>query len=703
MPSTAACMARLIHLSSGWTSFGSRLRLPRMLLPGLCLAIIVTLCGVAKASSGDVTLTNDSIQLSLGVTSQGVPVIQDAKRVSTGDPVFTDLGLPGGLSAWAPADLIVNQKAKPSTATWELSDSDSFHVAKATRGLGRGVQITWVVELAKRCSLIRLHVILTNAGNASESVDWFPGWNAQWQLPGTPTSVRWWDALTFETHEKNLASNDSVNFSNHSYSAADGGTNPFWVIKGPWGDTYFGIGWSGGWQANLSFSDGQLGFTVMLPQTETQLVLKPGEAIQGPGLEIVPVRETSEYGARRSWMKSRAELAKGPAASFPLTYNHWYAIKTDVDVPFLNNQTAALTTYGFDNFVIDAGWYDDAGDWDSDGAKFQPGELEGLMQTLKASGHVSGLWSAPQWVSTSIKHVQGKLEQPAIFSRFLQADLLDLWHSHYADLVVKHVQDLRSRFAINYWKYDQPIFIDKSKAGAMRNVIAFQEGLKAVRAANPDLAIENCEDGGHLINEFTLLNTQFSWLEDDGDTGLAGARNNIRTALGALDFVFPWSALRFTSLFDQMDQTDDELTRYYCRSAMMGVWGISSDLSKVSPNQQAIVLGEIQNYRRLNEIKKEVSYELRQPVSGIDSAGATFYGRQGKRAAVLCFRWGAQGAFTSQTSLAGLDPSQSYQVTDVDTGLSNVSSGQDLVKIGLSMPFSPTRMSGLVFIDPVAK
>src|SRR5581483_3686974 len=109
--------------------------------------------------------------------------------------------------------------------------------------------------------------------------------------------------------------------------------------------------------------------------------------------------------------------------------------------------------------------------------------------------------------------------------------------------------------------------------------------LRAVRQANPDLFIENCQSGGRMINEFTLLLTQTSWLKDDNQVGLEHARANISTALGAMQFVFPWAALRFIYNLDQLNPDDDELTRLYCRSAMAGVWGTSTDLSQISQRQ----------------------------------------------------------------------------------------------------------------------
>jgi hypothetical protein len=647
-----------------------------------------------------IQLANDTIQLNLGVSSAGVPVIESAQKIETGDSLFSDAGEPSGLSGWFPHGLVPNAKASVTSALWTASESNDFLVAQASLNLAKGLTATWVVELARTGSLFRMHVMLVNNGPKKQSIASYPVWNASWTLPAGPGTLRWWDALTFNPHQQPLASSGAIDLGSQVYSSPENGTNPFWVVQGSSGNMYFALGWSGGWQATINSNQNVLGFSVQLPPSETQLVLKPGEQIDGPFLEITPTSHTAEGPSRRFWMTERAALAKGPAPAIPLTYNSWYVVKKNVDGDFLSNQLSAMDAYGFDDLVVDAGWYDNPGDWQPAAAKFKPGEMESLLKSVKMAGHKAGVWSAPQFVS-STKPAAGKIENPPFFSLFLQAYLLDLWNSNYADLVTAHVEQLRTQFSIDYWKYDQPIFVDQSRAGPMKNAIAFQEALKSVRVANTDLTIENCMDGGQMINEVTLLNTQLSWLEDGGNNGLAAAQTNLQTVLGALEFIFPWSAYRFTNLFEQMDQTNDELTKYYCRSAMMGVWGISSNLTLIGDHQQSVIVSEIQNYRRLNEIKLDALYELQQPVKASNTAGATFYAKFGKMAAVLLFRWNGQGALTQQVALNELDPKQSYEVTDIDTGIKTQMAGADLSTNGLTVAFDSTRQSALVFIDPI--
>jgi hypothetical protein len=67
----------------------------------------------------------------------------------------------------------------------------------------------------------------------------------------------------------------------------------------------------------------------------------------------------------------------------------------------------------------------------------------------------------------------------------------------------------------------------------------------------------------------------------------------------------------------------------------------------------------------------------------------------------LLFRWNGQGALTQQVALAELDPKQSYEVTDIDTGVKTQMAGADLNANGLTVAFDSARQSALVFIDPL--
>lgn len=650
-------------------------------------------------------LSNDTLSLRLNVTPEGIPVIDEAVWKATGQPVFQDMGTPDGLSAWVPSGLIPAAQTAPPA--WVITQGDDLTSAEATCELSNKILITWIVELPNRGQLFRVHIRLTNGGKKAQVVDSFPAWSANWNVAGQSQWARWWKSLEYNRVEQALTATSQIRFGSrlHSSDVVADGVNPYWVVGGPDRRIYFGLQWCGGWSARLQGLDNGFTFSVGLPSEETQLVLKRGETIEGPALLVTPMPASDDLSGRSTWMNQRYSLGRilysGPSVSFPLTYNHWYAARADVDEDFLNRQIAAMSPYSFDAFVIDAGWFAE-GRWKPDSAKFQPDEFVAMLASLKENGIRPGLWSTPQYVSEDDDESALTIEQPPVASNFLSGYLVDMSQPEFQGYLADHVQILRNKYSIDYWKYDQPLFTDQSRAGAMKNVIGFQNAMKAVRNANPDLMIENCLNGGRMINEFTLLTTQPTWLKDLG-AKVPDPRGNISVSLNALDFVFPWAALRFTINLDRMDQDDDEALRLYCRSAMAGIWGFSTDLSKISDRQQGIVLKEIENYRQLNHLKFSCQYDLQLPSDTADVAGVTFYSRRRFNAGVLLYRWQRDGAFDQRVSLSRLKSGVTYHVVDADTGTDIIASGSDLISNGVTVPFSAERQSALVFIEPVVQ
>jgi hypothetical protein len=651
-------------------------------------------------------ISNGTLRLKLNVSREGVPVVEEAVWVASGRTVFRDLGTPNGLSAWVPESLI--PIAQTATPTWNISETDDFTTAEATCELASKLLMTWIVELPKEGQLFRLHVRLTNTGKRPQVVESFPSWLASWNVAGQSQWTRWWKSLEYSAVEQELTATNRIRLGSRLYSSdnENDGVNPYWIVGGPDSRIYFGLQWCGGWTARLQGVDDGFKFSVSLPPEETQLVLSRGEMIEGPALLVTPMSASDDISDRGLWMRQRYELGKtmypGPPLSIPLTYNHWYAIRRQVDNTFLNRQIAAMQPYSFDAFVIDAGWYTD-GRWKPDPSKFQPNEFVDMMHSLRAAGVKPGLWSAPQYVSLDKNESALAIEDPPVISNFLGGYLVDMSQPDFPGYLTDHVRVLRNQYSMDYWKYDQSLFAPQSRAGVMKNVIGFHDAMQSVRRDNPDLIIENCLYGGRMINDFTLLATQTSWLSDLGSSGNPDPRGNISVALNAMDFIFPWAALCFTINLDRIEQNDDETLRLYCRSAMAGMWGISSDLSKISERQQGVIVNEIANYRRLNLLKSACLYDLQEPDETADVAGVTFYSRRRFHAGVLLYRWQHDGTFDQHVAFSKLNASVTYRVTDVDTGTEITASGSDLISHGITVPFSALRLSALLFIDPVTQ
>jgi len=211
--------------------------------------------------------------------------------------------------------------------------------------------------------------------------------------------------------------------------------------------------------------------------------------------------------------------------------------------------------------------------------------------------------------------------------------------------------------------------------------------------------MENCQRGGRLINEFTVLMTQNQWIRDGGNTGPEHARSNFREALGALEFMPPWTVNRWTNNPDRNDPEDDEFTRMYCRSAMAGTWGLVADLAKITERQRNIILSEVRHYRRLNALKNDCRYEILYPQARAAAAGIVYYNAAGTQAGVLLLRWNRAGAFEFPMLLGGLRNEGRYCVEDIDQGESSMSSATALRHPGVIVPFSEGRNSALLFVS----
>ena len=609
------------------------------------------------------------------------------------------------LTAWLPEDLVPEHGTKTA---WCTVAHPVFNRAAASMRLNEGITATWVVDLAEEGALLRMQVRLTNGGDEPRAIPWFPVWTAAWKMPGRDERICWWKSLSFTPNKEQLGKESRADLKSlvHSSDEDDHGVNPYWVTAGEDGQAYFSLDWCGGWRAALRGLKDGLAFRVTLPEEETQLVLEPDEEIAGPVLGVVFTREPDEAKSRAEWNRQRAVLAGrlygGPAPSYPFTWNHWYSVRFSVDGAFLNRQVAALAPYDFDYFIVDAGWYEACGKWDPDPAKFMPGQFEGAMKAVRDGGAKPGIWTCPQFVQAPEDALPPEVDRPGFYRSFIDGHLLDMAGMDFTQYLLDHVAKIRSEYCVDWWKYDQDFFTENdTRHGRMKNVVALQEALLAVRKAHPDLYVENCQSGGRMIDELTVLMTQGQWIRDGGGTGADHARSNLRESLDALEFLPPWTVIRWINRPDEADPNDDEFTKRYCRSAMPGVWGMAADLPKIGERQRNVIVKEVVNYRCLNALKTDNLYDLYPCRGRAPAAGVVFFTADGTHAGILLLRWDAEGAFSFPVNLIKLDPVLEYRVEHVDRAGIATRTGRDLAKEGLPVSFTDQQQSALVFVSAI--
>ena len=293
-----------------------------------------------------------------------------------------------------------------------------------------------------------------------------------------------------------------------------------------------------------------------------------------------------------------------------------------------------------------------------------------------------------------------EVDEPHYYRKFMNAYALDLAGSNFEMILTEHISSLKKQFDIDWWKYDQELFGDSSRQGKMRNIIALERSLTNVRQSFPDLSIENCMSGGRMINEFTDQISQIHWIRDGGSTGLKHARSNIREALGALQFLHPSKVQRWTNRPDEINTKDEELLKMYCRSATIGVWGISADMNKINDSQREVILSEINNYRRMNRLKSDLLYDIIYPAKSNDIAGIIYYDQEKNNAAVLLFRWDKSGIVSNNLKIELLEDA-TYKIISIDTEDELITTGKDLNSNGLESILDKGQLSALYFLEKI--
>jgi len=651
-------------------------------------------------------LNNETVNLILGHTPHGAPRLVSCRWVESGEILFSDIETEADLGNWVPGSL----KSKPVKINgWRHIDDNTFLRAESECELSEGIVMTWVAELDRKSSLIRLSVRAENRGNKPVKADWFPAWSATWSLAGKADTLHYWESLSFTPIKVPLRYDVITTLSSklHSSDVTEDGKNPYWFITSGKARMYFGLEWCGGWKAEFSGIPGGVHFHVFLPDDETQLTLASGESITGPALMVAPVLSTDEAAGRAEWMKLRKSLAariygvSGP--SFPFTWNHWYTVRFEIDEKYLARQIGAMDPYGFDYFIVDAGWYKACGDWTPHPEKFSSGVFEELLKQVQKKRVRTGIWSCPQFVDPDIKTPPNLVidDRPGFHRTFIDGMLIDYVRSDFDTYLLQHIRELRRSYHIDWWKYDQNFFTAETRNGQMKNVVALQKALTTVRKAFPDLYIESCQSGGRMLNEFTVLSSQTQWIRDGGHTGIAHARSNFAEATQALGFLPPWAVLRWINRPNENDQDNDEFTRMYCRSAMAGVWGLVADLPLIGDRQRSVILKEVERYRRLNALKYDCLYDIFYPTTGVPAAGIIFYNADRTRAGLLFLRWDAENDFEFPIALDRIHSQKDYRVEFVDSGNVHIVPGYKLQGKGLILPFAKTCMSLLVFVEAI--
>jgi alpha-galactosidase len=347
-----------------------------------------------------------------------------------------------------------------------------------------------------------------------------------------------------------------------------------------------------------------------------------------------------------------------PDPLFPrLHYNTWYSLGLSVDEASCLRQLRAAADLGLETFHLDAGWYREVGDWHPDPARFPHG-LQPLVREAKRRGMRFGLWVAftqiseemlrkhPDWITTPGQSIEPNRPFP------FRTLTICLGNPVARDWVQRELERVVEEYEVDLLEYDQPIIEDctvpdhghQAGDGGYAATMGFYEICEGLRRKFPHLLIENCMDGGHIMDFGVARLTHFTSLTDYCDA--------LRSRITLYGATYPFPAYACEGYMEGDAAVPAE---FLFRSFMPGLWSNSADLAAWDAPTREVARRHIALYKQLRPLIRDgdVYHILPQP-TGRDWDGIEYYDPERGQGVAFIFRPRSPDA-RRRIRLAGLE------------------------------------------------
>ena len=307
---------------------------------------------------------------------------------------------------------------------------------------------------------------------------------------------------------------------------------PFWNLQYRDSGVITAVGWTGQWQAAFDRSPAGPG-TVGIGLEQLRTVLHAGEAIRTPRILIMPwkgSRADAQIRFRRLMFDHFAPRVGGKLPLLPVALQTFDRYNARPEWATESGQLVYVRTaadLGFDTVWLDAAWFpggfpNGVGSWRTDETRFPRG-LKPVSETVHAHRMRFVLWfepervapgsdiarEHPEWVSGGANGGLFRLHDPE--ARRWLTDLLNRRIGEYG------VDVYRNDFNIDplqYWRAeDAP---DRQGMTEIRYVEGLYALWDSLRAAHPDLLIDNCASGGRRLDLEMIMRSVPLWRSDTG-------------------------------------------------------------------------------------------------------------------------------------------------------------------------------------------
>lgn len=498
-----------------------------------------------------------------------------------------------------------------------------------------------------------------------------------------------------------------------------------WILFGA-------LEWSGNWK--LSFETdiaGALSIVGGMSDFDFEHRLEPGASFTTPAAAVGVVQGGPDDASRamHRFIRRHVGPRRKSEDTLPVIYEGWVTtFGRDITAERLVRDAELVAGIGVELFIVTAGWYTSIedtfdfitreGDWRPRPEAF-PNGLEEVAAAVRKQGMRFGLWWEPESVSVDselfrahpdwVYQFEPRGPRPTRHGQLV----LNLGRNDVYDYVRDDIFRLVEQYELDYFRTDMNQSLrelgDPSGCSgpgrdlAWRHVTNYYRILDEVRAAFPDLIIENCAGGGGRIDLGTLRRTHTTWISDNVNQLV-----RLGMFMSATSFLPPtvcenWLVYSVEHPPDEPPFGKAEWPRpdldFQFRVCMMGHMGIGADLRYTPGDWKHRASHHIARYKELRRtIQHGDLYRLTPPPprdgSGEWAAAVIVAGDQGE-AVAFCYRLASEEPSFILRWL-GLDRGRDYEIEVDGESERRRMKGAELSDVGLQVVVPERHSSALL-------
>jgi alpha-galactosidase len=443
----------------------------------------------------------------------------------------------------------------------------------------------------------------------------------------------------------------------------------------------------------------------MRPDFGGPLELSPGESFALPAVAFTATGGDLDDGANQLHRYQRRFVAPRTKTNDPLLFqfNSWYPFPGKLHVDDLKRCADVAARLGAEAFVMDAGWFSsrnwsrELGDWMPNSQEFPHG-IQELAQYVRSKGMRFGMWveienlgvdsamfrAHPDWCLT---YNGNPLLVDERYHLNFAKPAVRQWARSVIDRLVRDygIEWLKIDYNIDIGeRFDPPRLAERRGHVLYDHLSSYYGWLDDLRAAYPQLVIENCSSGGTRFDLGIIAHTHTTWLSDE-----VGPLPSLQLGYGCTVEFIP-EVCNHWMVGDQ-DNGNVLLSNpsgwwdFMFRVPMSGQFGISSRVFTWNDDLVTKAAANVALYKRLRQVimGADVYHLTPQPSHDDprDWCALQYVSPDRKNSVLLAYRL-KDSAATKVFKLRGLDPSQPYRLS-LDGGAAPDVSGETLSLAGL--------------------